>query len=55
MRLNVLEFEVAALVTKDNTAGSNGHVVEGVLPVVSESWSLNSCHLQTNLQSVELE
>ena len=53
VRLNVLKFEIAALVTKDNTASSNSHVVEGVLPVVSESWSLNSCHLQTNLQSVD--
>ena len=53
MRLDVFQLEIGSLVAEDDSAGGDGHVVEGVLPVVTEPGGLDGCHLQTDLQTVD--
>ena len=53
MELDILQLEIGALSAKDAPAGGDGHVLEGVLAVVSEAGSLDSGNLKPNLQSVQ--
>merc|ERR1719432_67585 len=55
MNLNIFNFNKISFVAENKTASSNSHIVEGVLSVVTKSWSFNSCNLKTNLQSVNNE
>merc|ERR1719341_2385841 len=50
--LNVLQLEGVSLSAKDQTSRCNSHILHGVLPVVSKSWSLDSNHLESNLEPV---
>ena len=53
MRLDVFKFKVRAFTAKDDATCGNGHVVEGVLAVVTKAGRLDSDHLQANLEPVD--
>ena len=53
MHLDLFQLEVSALSSEDTSAGGNGHVLHGVLAIVTETWSLHSGHLKPNLESVQ--
>ena len=55
LELNVFQLDVGSLIAEDDTAGSDGHVLKGVLAVVAESWSLDSRHLKADLQPVDYQ
>ena len=49
VKLNVLELEHVRLVSKHNSSSGDGHVLQRVLSVVSESGSLDGGNLEANL------
>ena len=53
VRLDVFQLEIGSLVAEDDSACGDCHVVEGVLPVVTEPGGLDGRHLQTDLQTVD--
>ena len=52
-KLNVLQLDVSCLVTEDDAAGGDGHVLKRVLAVVAESGSLDGSNLETDLEPVD--
>lgn len=53
VELDVFELDVSRLGAEDQAAGRDGHVLEGVLPVVSKAWGLDSDNLEADLEPVD--
>ena len=53
LELNILKFKIRSFLSKHNSAGRDSHVSHSVLAVVTEAGSLDSGHLQSNLEPVD--